>query len=102
MKGLNIPGCILGRQRNNYKTLLLSCCIFLSCCVLLAGCASSMRKAPHMSLDEAKKVTVSMSEKPFVPPPRSIHDILDLLDEPGRFDPQITRMHEDRATDTDN
>jgi CHAT domain-containing protein len=45
-----------------------------------------------MSLKEAKQVTVSMSGvSAFVPPPRRIDDIVTILDQPGEFDPKITR-----------
>lgn len=52
---------------------------------LLPACAGK-----KMSVEEAKQVAVSMSEKSFVPPPRRIGDILAVLDEPGQFDPEIT------------
>ena len=59
-----------------------------------------------MSLKEAKQVTVSMSEKSFVPPPRRIDDILATLDQPGQFDPEITAKIKAKADalppDTDN
>ncbi|MFC1811463.1 CHAT domain-containing protein [Thermodesulfobacteriota bacterium] len=59
-----------------------------------------------MSLKEAKQVTVSMSEKSFVPPPRRIDDILAILDQPGQFDPEITAKIKAKADasppDTDN
>lgn len=42
-----------------------------------------------MSLKEAKQVAVSMSEKSFVPPPRRVDDILNLLDQPGRLDREM-------------
>jgi len=44
-----------------------------------------------MSVEEAKQVTVSMSGVTFVPPPRRIDDIVTILDQPGQFDPKITR-----------
>ncbi len=65
--------------------------------VLSAEPLKANAKAKTMSLDEARQVTMSMSEKPFVPPPRRIHDILDLLDQPGEFDPEITQIHEEKA-----
>jgi CHAT domain-containing protein len=59
-----------------------------------------------MSLKEAKQVTVSMSEKSFVPPPRRVNDILAILDQPGQFNPEITAKIKARADaappDTDN
>jgi CHAT domain-containing protein len=39
-----------------------------------------------MSVEEAKQITVSMSGKSFVPPPRSINDILSILDQKEYFD----------------
>ena len=44
--------------------------------VLFPACAGQ-----KMSLEEAKKVTLSISDKPFVPSPRSIDDILTLLNQ---------------------
>ena len=41
---------------------------------LFVSCAEK-----KMSLKEAKQVTVSMSETPFVPPPRRVDDILTIL-----------------------
>jgi len=51
----------------------------------------------RMSLKEAEQVAVSMSEKPFVPPPRRIDDILSILDQPGQFDAEATSKHKARA-----
>jgi CHAT domain-containing protein len=42
-----------------------------------------------MSVEEARKFTVSTNKGSFVPPPRRIDDILTLLDQPGQFDPEI-------------
>jgi CHAT domain-containing protein len=54
--------------------------------VCVAGCASD-----SMSLEEAKKTTVTVSEVPgFVPPPRRIDDITAILEQPGVFDSKIT------------
>jgi hypothetical protein len=39
-----------------------------------------------MSLKEAKQVTVSINKRPFVPPPRSINDIMTILDDVGKPD----------------
>jgi CHAT domain-containing protein len=50
-----------------------------------------------MSIEEAKKVTVSMSDKSFIPPPRRIDDILTVLEEPGKFDPEIIEKHKTMA-----
>jgi len=50
-----------------------------------------------MSVKQAKAVTVSMETAPFEPPPRRIGDILDVLDQPGVFDPDITRRYRELA-----
>lgn len=42
-----------------------------------------------MSLQEAKQVSVSMRQTDLTPPPRSISDILSVLDQPGSFDPEL-------------
>ncbi len=71
-----------------FSSVILSGCIkilLVLIIVLFTACAEK-----RMSLKEAKQVTVSMSEKSFVPPPRRIGDILAVLDEPGQFDPEIT------------
>jgi CHAT domain-containing protein len=44
-----------------------------------------------MSLEEAKKVTVTMGDESFVPPPRRINDVLAVLDQPVQFDQAIVR-----------
>jgi len=61
--------------------------VFLSLILtLLFACVSTM------SVDEAKQVTLSMSEESFVPPPRRIDDILAVLNEPGQFDREIAEI----------
>jgi CHAT domain-containing protein/tetratricopeptide (TPR) repeat protein len=53
--------------------------------IFFPGCATKM------SLEEAKKVSISMAESPaFTPPPRRIDDILSVLDQPGQFETRIT------------
>jgi CHAT domain-containing protein len=49
--------------------------VFLLALTLTAGCQSAM------SVEEAKKVTASIAAQPFVPPPRTIHDIVAMLDQ---------------------
>jgi len=53
---------------------------------LFSGCVEK-----KMALKEAKQVTVSMSEKSFVPPPRRIDDILAVLNQPGQFDADMVQ-----------
>ncbi len=73
-----------GHQLFAFKPIL--CLIVL---VLSPACAEK-----KMTLEEAKQVTVSMSEEPFVPPPpRRIDDILSILDQPGQFDTETIARH---------
>lgn len=60
-------------------------CWFIAILLVIPGCA------PRMSLEEAKKVSVSMEEKPLVKPPRHIKDILTVLDQAGQFDVNVTK-----------
>ena len=59
-----------------------------------------------MSLKEAKEVTLSMAGKSFVPPPRHVDDILNVLDQKGHFDPKIVERMRKQAElsppDTEN
>jgi tetratricopeptide (TPR) repeat protein len=68
---------------------------------LITACAGK-----EMSVEEAKKITVSMGKESFVPPPRRIDDILAILDQPGQFDPEIVTKTKARANalppETDN
>ena len=58
---------------------------FVFIVLLLPSCAT------QMSLEEAKKVTVSISgTSAFAPPPRRIDDITSILEQPGQFDRKIT------------
>ena len=68
-------------------TILYRCLpVFLLILVIifLLACAEK-----RMTIDEAKKVTVSLVKEPFVSPPRRIDDILAILDQPGQFDSEI-------------
>jgi len=51
--------------------------------ILFPACAGKM------SVEEARQVTVSMSGKSLVAPPRRIDDILTALDQSGQYDPAI-------------
>ena len=51
----------------------------------------------EMSVEEAKKVTVSMRKESFVPPPRRIDDILAILAEPGQFDRTVSNKFKAKA-----
>lgn len=67
--------------------LLLKCsCLFIAILLVIPGCA------PKMSLEEAKKISVSMDETPIAKPSRRINDILAVLDQPGQFDANVTKQ----------
>ena len=55
-------------------------CILFITLVLFPACAGQ-----KMSVEEAKKISVKMSEKAFIPPPRRIDDNLAILDESDQF-----------------
>jgi len=44
-----------------------------------------------MTIEEAKEITVSIGGKLYVPPPRRVNEILSILDQPGKFDPELTK-----------
>ena len=50
-----------------------------------------------MSLEEAKRVSIAMDDKPFAKPSRRISNILDVLNQPGKFDVKITEQFKARA-----
>ena len=62
-----------------YNALIYMLLIFL----LLPACTRKM------SVEEAKQVSVSLSETPFTPPPRRIDDILSILDQAGKPDTEV-------------
>ena len=66
--------------------------LFLLLFILWPACAEK-----KMTLEEAKQVTVSMSEEPFVPPPRHIDDILTLLHEQEQVDTEVVKRLKARA-----
>jgi len=82
-----------------YRCLPAFLLIFVT--IFLLACAEK-----RMSVEEARKVTVSTNKGPFVPPPRRIDDILTLLNQPGQFDPEIVTKTKARADalppETDN
>lgn len=53
--------------------------------LLVPGCA------PRMTLEEAKKISISMDETSVAKPSRRINDILTVLDQPGLFDVNVTQ-----------
>ena len=75
--------------RSKIKTLPKStACILSITLVLFLACASQ-----KMSLEEAKRVTVTMSDESFVPPPRRINDILAILDQSVQPDEAIVKKY---------
>ena len=66
----------------------ISVCILFITLVLFQACAGQ-----KMSLKEAKKVTVTMGDELFVPPPRRINDILVILDQSVQPDEAIVRKY---------
>ncbi|MFH1351593.1 MAG: CHAT domain-containing protein [Pseudomonadota bacterium] len=75
--------------------------LFLLILILFPSCVEK-----KMTLNEAKQVSISMSDKPMVPPPRRINDILELLDGLGGFNSdEIDALKEkarDRPPETDD
>ena len=73
MQNVVLPG---NRQTNVYtfNKSIARIAILLGFIILLISACTS-----RMSIEEAKNVAISMSPKSFVPPPRSIDDILTLL-----------------------
>jgi tetratricopeptide (TPR) repeat protein len=69
--------------------------------IFLLACAEN-----RMSVEEARKITVSTNKGSFVPPPRRIDDILTLLNQSGQFDPEVVTKTKARADavppETDN
>lgn len=72
-------------------TLVQGISFILLLMVLVSGCTTTM------SLEEAKKISVATQEKSFTPPPRRIDDILALLEQPGQYDPAITRRFKEQT-----
>jgi CHAT domain-containing protein len=72
--------------------------LFLFCLLVIVALTMFPSCAPQMSLDKAKQVSLSMADVPtFVPPPRRIDDILNILNQPGQFDKSITEEIKTRA-----
>ena len=72
--------------------------LFLFCLLVIVALTMFPSCAPQMSLEKAKQVSLSMADVPtFVPPPRRIDDILNILNQPGQFDKSITDEIKARA-----
>lgn len=72
-------------------TLVVTLLLFIAA-LALSGCVEK-----KMSLEEAKTVSVAMRQNDFTPPPRSVADVLEVLDQAGSFDPEITGEMKARA-----
>ncbi len=62
--------------------LIIYLCLFPFLFIACAG---------KMSVEEARKVTVNLSQESFVPPPRRIDDILAALEQSGQYDTEISK-----------
>jgi len=60
--------------------------------LIIPGCASKM------SLEEAKKVSITIDDKAITKPSRRISDILEVLNQPRQFDAKITEQLRAKAT----
>jgi CHAT domain-containing protein len=67
-----------------FSLFLKFSCLFITILLVIPGCA------PKMSLEEAKKISVSMDEMPIAKPSRRINDILAVLNQPGHFNVNVT------------
>ena len=47
----------------------------------------------QMSVEEAKKVAITIEKEPFIPPPRRTYDVLAVLEQRGHFNPRIIARH---------
>ena len=64
---------------NGFTALLLTLAItFFPACV-----------EKKMTVKEAKEVTISIGGKLYEPPPRRLDEILSILEQPGKFDPEL-------------
>jgi len=68
------------------KVSFIKCsCSFIAILLVIPGCV------PRMSLEEAKKVSVSLDETSIATPSRRINDILAVLNQAGQFDVSVTK-----------
>ena len=68
--------------------------LFLLITFIISGCATKM------SLEEAKKVSISMDSPSFTAPSRHINDILEVLDQSGRYDDETAKLLTAKAAKT--
>jgi CHAT domain-containing protein len=68
-------------------------CICFITSLLFPACTGK-----KMSVEDAKQVTVSMSDESFIPPPRRINDILSILSQPGKNESDVVKKHKIMAT----
>lgn len=70
---------------------VINCSPFTPAILLILALTLFPSCAGKMSLEEAKQVTVSMSGKSFVPPPRRINDVLAIMDQPHKGDATMSK-----------
>jgi CHAT domain-containing protein/Tfp pilus assembly protein PilF len=76
----------------HYTFIWLVAFLLIFVIYFLLACAGK-----EMSVEEAKKATMSLREESFVPPPRRIDDILAILAEPGQFDQTVINKFKAKA-----
>ncbi len=75
--------------------------LFVTLVVALSSACTTPGPTKEMSLEKAKQITVSMSDRTaFVPPPRRIDDITAILNQPGEFNRELTEKFVARANAT--
>ena len=74
------------------KVFRFASAVFIMILALFPSCAEK-----RVSVKEAKEVTVSMNGESFVPPPRRIEDIINLLDEQEQVDTEVVGRLKARA-----
>jgi CHAT domain-containing protein len=61
-------------------------CILFVISLVFTACTGK-----KMSVEDAKQVTVNMSDESFIPPPRRINDILSVLSQPGKTESDVVK-----------
>ena len=85
---------IENQSRQTMSMLSIYQCYFVIMPIVISGCAT-----PNLSLEEARKVSLAMGEKPFLKPPRRINDILAVLDQTGQFNADVTKKWKTTAAE---
>jgi len=69
-----------------YKISGFSVLVLISVLVFLLSCVEK-----KMTIKEAKEVTISIGGKLYEPPPRRMNEVLSILKQPGKFDPELAK-----------